>query len=180
MTWTGDYDHPNGDDTVYAKPKPHSADPSWGADVVAAVDNSDDTRQKSFPGLADGVKYSVFKQAGGSPASTDTVFMVMQADVVSAINADATQATARSNAATAATEATAAAASAATAATEATAARKLGEADDILVLSGGVYKLEKRERGTEVLLAPAKTAKQPSGADLTDPTTERLAGYTEE
>lgn len=57
---------------------------------------------------------------------------------------------------------------------------KLATADDILILDGGVYKLAKMERGTETLLAPLKTAKQPDGSNLTDPGTQRLAGYQEE
>lgn len=118
MTWADTYDHSNNTDTVYAKPRPHSADPSWGADVVAAVDNDDDDRQKSFASLDDGMQYSVLKQTGASPAVTDPVLAIMSADTVTAINADATQTTARTNAATAATQATAAAASAATSATE--------------------------------------------------------------
>lgn len=209
MTWTGNYDHGNNTDTVYAKPRPHSATPSWANDVVAAVDNDDDDRQKTFASLLDATRYSVFKQAGGSPAANDPVVAVMESDVVAAINADATQQTLQSNTASIkstvegldtnvsalpvppsasaivsainanATQQTLQA-NASTAATESTAVRKLSEADVILVDSSGVQVLKTYERGTTTELIPTKTAKKTGGADLTDPTTERLAGYSEE
>jgi hypothetical protein len=40
--------------------------------------------------------------------------------------------------------------------------------------------LKTYERGTVIELIPAKTAKQPDGNDLTDPTTQLLGGYVEE
>lgn len=55
--------------------------------------------------------------------------------------------------------------------------RALLEADVILVESSGVYKLHLYAKGTSTDLVTAKTAKQPDGADLTDPNTERIAGY---
>lgn len=51
--------------------------------------------------------------------------------------------------------------------------------DPVLVNDGGVYKLKTYKRGTSVEVLPAKTAKQPDGSNLTDPTTQRLAGYRE-
>lgn len=58
-------------------------------------------------------------------------------------------------------------------------AHDLNESDQVLVNDGGVYKLKTYKRGTSVEVLPAKTAKQPDGSDLTDPTTQRLAGYRE-
>lgn len=81
MTWTGTYDHGNDTDVTYAKPRPHSATGTWATDVVAEAANADDGRQRSFASLADSTEYSVFKQAGGSPVSTDTVLAVMEAGV---------------------------------------------------------------------------------------------------
>ena len=76
--------------------------------------------------------------------------------VVDAINADATQQTLQANAEGAAT---------------------LLEADQFLEDVGGTRKLKTYRRGTVEELIPAKTAKQPDGTDLTDPVTQRLAGY---
>ncbi len=59
------------------------------------------------------------------------------------------------------------------------AARKLAEADQIIEELAGVQVLRTYQRGTSTELLPAKSAKQPGGAALTDPTTERLAGYRE-
>jgi hypothetical protein len=95
-----------------------------------------------------------------------TVGSFTPADVVGAVNDDAIQSTARSNAATAAAESTA--------------IRKLSEADQRLVEVGGLQVLKTYERGTVIELIPAKTAKQPDGNDLTDPTTQLLGGYVEE
>ncbi|MCC7334450.1 MAG: hypothetical protein IT422_05120 [Pirellulaceae bacterium] len=53
------------------------------------------------------------------------------------------------------------------------------EADPIIELAGGVQVLRIYKRGTSTELIPAKFAKQPGGAALTDPTTQRLAGYRE-
>lgn len=57
--------------------------------------------------------------------------------------------------------------------------RKLQEADRILEDVGGVQKLKTYEKGTDTELITAKTAKQPGGAALTNPATQRLAGYQE-
>lgn len=53
------------------------------------------------------------------------------------------------------------------------------EADQLLVLDAGVWKLRTYARGTLTEIVPEKTAKQPGGANLTDPTTQLLAGYTQ-
>ena len=53
------------------------------------------------------------------------------------------------------------------------------EADQVLVNDAGVWKLKTYARGTTTEIVPAKTAKQPGGATLTDPTTQLLAGYTQ-
>ena len=57
---------------------------------------------------------------------------------------------------------------------------KLAEADQVLEDDGGVQVLRTYERGTTTELVPAKTAKQTDGTDLTNPTTQRLAGYAQE
>ena len=117
MAWTGYYDHGNTTDTTYAKPLPHSATPAWGTDVVTETKNSADQRQRSYASLADGTRYNVLKQAGGSPASTDVVLSTIEASadqIAIASNAS----TAATQATTAATQATAAATDAATAAAE--------------------------------------------------------------
>lgn len=70
-------------------------------------------------------------------------------------------------------------ASAAVSASAAAAVQELVESDQILEDVSGVRKLKFYRKGTSVELITAKTAKQPDGSDLTDPTTERLAGYRE-
>lgn len=70
-------------------------------------------------------------------------------------------------------------ASAAASAAAAAAVQELVESDQILEDVSGVRKLKFYRKGTSVELITAKTAKQPDGTDLTDPTTERLAGYRE-
>lgn len=58
--------------------------------------------------------------------------------------------------------------------------QRIVEADQILEDDSGTQKLKTYERGTTTELIPAKTAKQPGGADLTTPTTQLLAGYEQE
>lgn len=53
-------------------------------------------------------------------------------------------------------------------------------ADQMLEDVAGVRKLKYYRKGTSTELITAKTAKQPNGSDLTDPTTQLLAGYKEE
>lgn len=60
------------------------------------------------------------------------------------------------------------------------AARKLAEADDILENVAGSQVLNKYERGTSNKLVPTKSAKKIGGGDLTNPTSQRWAGYREE
>ena len=60
-----------------------------------------------------------------------------------------------------------------------TALADLLEADQVLIDEGGVQKLKTYKRGTSTELIPAKTAKQPSGVNLTDPQTQLLGGYRE-
>lgn len=57
--------------------------------------------------------------------------------------------------------------------------KMLAESDQILEDVAGVQKLKTYQRGTSTELLTAKTAKQPGGANLTDPATQRLAGYRE-
>lgn len=53
------------------------------------------------------------------------------------------------------------------------------QADQIIEESSGVYVLRTYLKGTNTELIPAKHAKQPGGSALTNPVTERLAGYRE-
>jgi hypothetical protein len=132
-----------------------------------------------------GVAQSLFNQLienDATPAQFDAAALIRTADV---LNQDATQTTARTNAATAATQATTAAASAAEAVTAigelttiAQVIQALAEADVILVGDGvGGYILKTYVRGTTTPLIPDKRPKTPSGANLTDPSTQELAGY---
>jgi len=98
---------------------------------------------------------------GRVPAVLDSV----ESRVLTAINADSTQQTLQTNVATASAQATLAA--------------QLGASDRILEDVSGVQKLKTYEKGTPNELIPAKTAKQPGGATLTDPSIQRLAGYRE-
>ncbi len=54
------------------------------------------------------------------------------------------------------------------------------EADETLVLSGGVYAKRITKRGTSLMLIPDKVLKQPSGTDLTNPSTQRFGGAAQE
>ncbi len=57
--------------------------------------------------------------------------------------------------------------------------KDIAEADPIIELSSGVQVLRTYKRGTSDELIPAKAAKQPGGAALTNPATQQLAGFRE-
>jgi hypothetical protein len=67
MSYAYNYDSSK---TIYAKPLPISASPSWGADVITFTPDAFDTHF-SDAALNDATAYKIFEQAGGSPASTD-------------------------------------------------------------------------------------------------------------
>ena len=58
--------------------------------------------------------------------------------------------------------------------------RAIAEGDPVVELSAGVYKYRVYRRATNTLLIPEKEVEQPGGAALSNPATQRLAGYREE
>jgi len=131
MAYTERFDFTSGL-TLYGKAKPLDTSP-WSDGVIALTENGT-TGEYSASTFLDDIPYSVYIQAGESPASTDnkigTIYPSTTGSGTSAtaeeiaaatlalINADATQTTARANAATAATQATSAATQAGAAATQ--------------------------------------------------------------
>ena len=68
MSYT-DYADDTTGNTLYAKPEPLTSSPSWGADKVSGTENGS-TGSYAFT-LDSTLAYVVYRQAGGSPASTD-------------------------------------------------------------------------------------------------------------
>lgn len=189
MAWS-DYFNGTTGLTYYAKPIPVVESP-WATDVVASGAEGF-SGEYPFSGLADGVDYAIFIQAGGSPASSDTkdgylYYRASPADIaaIKAV-ADAIKAVTDnlpdSGALTSiSANASSAATQSAAANTAAAANKKLLEADRISVLIAGVYYERTLERGTGTQLIPDKKIKQTDGAtDLVNPITQRYGGAVEE
>lgn len=69
MSTYTDYADDTTGNTLYAKPEPLSSSPSWGADKVTGTENGS-TGSYAFT-LDSTLSYVVYRQAGGSPASSD-------------------------------------------------------------------------------------------------------------
>jgi hypothetical protein len=66
------------------------------------------------------------------------------------------------------------------AAEQASAIRLLVEADQVVVLDGGDYKVRTTQRGTATQLIPDKILKQPGATDLTNPAEQQYGGAAQE
>ena len=78
MSYTEYVEYKTGE-TLYAKPKPISATPAWGTDVITMAENAA-TGEYSAATFADATQYTIYAQVGGSPASSDTKIAVVTPD----------------------------------------------------------------------------------------------------